>query len=116
MVGSVSTSEADDLAAQAAELGLPPEEQSRLQQMGQRYIEVLEENWTAVSVYARCQSTVVGLSGVSGVRLLHLGVSAQEAEAAVRMLRVPRREWPDVLQRVQVMSAAAANHLNGRRA
>lgn len=114
MVGSVSTSEADDLAAQAAELGLPPEEQSRLQGMGQAFIEVLEENWTAVSVYARCQSTVIAVAGMNGGRLVHLGVSAQEAEAAVRLLRVPRREWPDVLARVQVMSAAAANHLNRR--
>lgn len=84
--------------------------------MGEDAIEVLEENWTAVQVYARCQGTVVAVSGMNGGRLVHLGVSAQEAGAAVRLLRVPRREWPDVLARVQVMSAAAANYSNGRRA
>ncbi len=87
-----------------------------MQEMGEDEIEVLEENWTAVGVYARCQLSVVAVSGMTGGRLVYLGVTAQETEAAARMLKVPRREWPDVLGRVRVMSAAAAEYLNNRRA
>lgn len=84
--------------------------------MSEGVVEVFDENWTAVQVYVRCQMTVIAVAGIGGGRLIYRGVSAQEAGAAARLLRVPRREWPDVLARVQIMGAAAANYLNDRRA
>lgn len=73
-------------------------------------IEVLECNWTAVQVYLRCQMTTI--AGMSGAVLL--GVSASEAMASARMLRVPVREWPETIDGVQVLASLVAKIENGK--
>lgn len=58
-------------------------------------IEVLAENWWAVQVYHRCQPLIV--AGAAGA--MFLGVSAQEIEAACRVLGVrARRTLSDKVQ------------------
>lgn len=73
-------------------------------------IEVLECNWTAVQVYLRCQQTM--LASMSGVA--YLGVSASEAMASARMLRVPVLEWPDTIDGVQMLAGYVANIENAK--
>jgi len=75
-------------------------------------IEVLDCNWTAVQVYLRCQQTM--LAGMSGVA--YLGVSASEAMASARMLRVPVREWPDTLDGAQSLAGMVAKIENDKAA
>lgn len=73
-------------------------------------IEVLAPNWWGVNVYMRCQQTL--LSGMSGG--VFLGVSAQEVRAAASMLRVPAREWPDVIDTAQALAGMVAKIENDR--
>ena len=73
-------------------------------------IEVLDCNWTAVQVYLRCQQTM--LAGMSGVA--YLGVSASEAMASARMLRAPVREWPELIDSVQMLAGHVANIENAK--
>lgn len=75
-------------------------------------IEVLAENESAVQVYLRCQQTM--LAGMSGAVIL--GVSASEAMASARMLRVPVREWPDVIDGVQLLASLVAKIENDKAA
>ena len=75
-------------------------------------IEVLECNWTAVQTYLRCQLTVV--SGMAGVVIC--GVSASEVMASARMLRVPVREWPEVIDAVQLLAGMVAKIENEKMA
>jgi len=75
-------------------------------------IEVLECNWTAVQAYMRCQQTM--LSGMAGVA--YLGVSASEAMASARMLRVHPREWPDLIDAVQMLAGYVAKIENEKMA
>jgi len=71
---------------------------------------VWPENMSAVLVYLRCQSTTV--AGFSGAFIL--GVSAVEALAAARMLRIPVREWPEVLDGVQLLASHVAKIENDK--
>lgn len=73
-------------------------------------IEVLACNWTAVQVFQRCQITTV--ASMSGAVLL--GVSASEAMAGARMLRVPVAEWPDLIDGVQMLAGHVANIENAK--
>jgi hypothetical protein len=66
--------------------------------------EVLECNWWPVQVYLRCQQTM--LSGMAGAVLL--GVSAVEVRAVCSLMRVPRCEWPDVLDGAQALAGMVA--------
>jgi energy-converting hydrogenase Eha subunit G len=75
-------------------------------------IEVLDDNASAVQVYLRCQQTM--LAGMSGAVIL--GVSASEAMASARMLRVPVREWPDVIDGVQQLASLVAKIENAKAA
>lgn len=75
-------------------------------------IEVLECNWTAVQVYLRCQQTV--LSGMGGAA--YLGVSASEAMASARMLRVRPPEWPELIDSVQMLASMVARIENEKMA
>lgn len=67
-------------------------------------VEVLADHWNGVQVYLRCQQTM--LAGMGGGALV--GVSAQEVRAAAIMLRVPSREWPDVIDTAQELAALVA--------
>ena len=67
-------------------------------------IEVLAENWHAVQAYVRCQHTM--LAGMGGA--VYLGVSSQEVRAAASMLRIPSREWPDVIDGAQALASKIA--------
>jgi hypothetical protein len=71
-------------------------------------IEVLEGNWQTVSVFQRCKLDLVG----GGMGIWWHGVAATEVLAVCRMLRVPRVEWGDVLDGVQVMAAIVAKERN----
>ena len=71
---------------------------------------VWPENMSAVLVYLRCQSTTV--AGFSGAFIL--GVSAAEALAAARMLRIPAREWPEVIDGVQLLASHVAKIENDK--
>lgn len=62
---------------------------------------MLDENWTAVEVFCVCTPTVAGLGVV-------VGISTAEIASAVRLLRVPRREWPDVVRQVHFMGRCLA--------
>lgn len=73
-------------------------------------IEVLECNWAAVQVYLRCQQTV--LSGMGGAA--YLGVSASEVMASARMLRAHPREWPDLIDGVQMLAGYVAKIENDK--
>lgn len=64
-------------------------------------LEVLEENWTAVGVFGVCTPTLAGFGVV-------VGISTCEIAAAVRLLRVPRAEWPDVVRQVHFMGRCLA--------
>ncbi len=66
-----------------------------------REIEVLDENWTAVEVFLVCVPAVAGMGGV-------VGIATTEIAAAVRLLRVPRAEWPDVVRQVHFMGRCLA--------
>lgn len=78
-------------------------------------IEVLEPNWPAVRVYMACTWTVVPLSTMERVRLVHHGITASETRAACELLRIPRASWEDIRQRVQIMARAAGKVLNRSR-
>jgi len=71
---------------------------------------VLADNWTTVSVYSNCQLTFVG--GAGGA--VCMGVSALEMEAAMRMRRLPRKEWQQVAAGVQLMGRVAATAINAK--
>lgn len=52
-------------------------------------------------MFGVCTPTVAGLGVV-------VGIAAQEIAAAVRLLRVPRAEWPDVARQVHFMGRCLA--------
>ncbi len=73
-------------------------------------VEVLVCNWHAVQTYMRCQPTM--LAGMSGAVIL--GVSASEAMAAARMLRVPPKRWPAVIDGAQTLASMVAKIENAK--
>lgn len=73
-------------------------------------VEVLAGNWHAVQVYLRCQQTM--LAGMSGAVLV--GVSASEVMACARMLRVPERRWPAVIDGAQLLGSLIAKVENDK--
>ena len=73
-------------------------------------VEVLECNWWPVQVYLRCQQTM--LSGMAGAVLL--GVSAVEIRAVCSLMRVPRSDWPDVLDGAQALAGMVAKVENDK--
>ena len=73
-------------------------------------VEVLAGNWHAVQVYMRCQPTMI--AGMSGAVIL--GVSASEAMASARMLRVPERRWPGVIDGAQALASLVAKIENDK--
>ncbi len=75
-------------------------------------VEVLVCNWHAVQTYMRCQPTM--LAGMSGAVIL--GVSASEAMAAARMLRVPPKRWPSVIDGAQALGSMVAKIENEKSA
>jgi len=75
-------------------------------------VEVLVCNWHAVQAYMRCQPTM--LAGMSGAVIL--GVSASEAMASARMLRVPPRKWPAVIDGAQALGSMVAKIENAKSA
>lgn len=62
-------------------------------------IEVLECNWTTVTIWTHCIPAYAGM----GQRV---GIPATEVRTALLVMRVPRAEWPDVLAGVRVMDRA----------
>ena len=75
-------------------------------------IDVWPEYMEAVQVYLRCQPTM--LAGMSGAVIL--GVSASEAMAAARMLRVPPKRWPAVIDGAQLLGSLVAKIENEKSA
>lgn len=75
-----------------------------------RKLMVLRCNWSAVRAYLRCQQTM--LAGMGGAA--YMGVSATEVRAAVSMLRIPAREWPDVIDGAQTLAGMVAKIENDK--
>ncbi|WP_296280547.1 DUF1799 domain-containing protein [Pseudoxanthomonas sp.] len=74
-------------------------------------VEVLEDNWSTVEVFGRCQPNwIVGLGGAS-----YAGITATEIEAACRLLQIPTAQWPDISQGVRVMALASAEEYRQKR-
>lgn len=73
-------------------------------------LEVLAENWQAVEVFGHCQMTWMG-GGMGGV--LALGITAQEAQAAIQMFGI-HQQVAEVFSQVIEMGREAASALNGR--
>lgn len=69
---------------------------------------VLPQNWIVYQAWTLCQQTVVGMSGTL------LGIPAQEAQAACRILQAPRTEWVRITEGVQLMGLVAAGLHNKR--
>lgn len=89
---------------------------ARFEALAPVVIDVLEPNWIAVNVYMRCQQTVTSLSSMQSARTMYHGISAAEAEAAMRAMAVPRARRGETLAQVQSMGSIAANVLNERSA
>ena len=60
-------------------------------------------------MFQRCQLTFTGMGEC-------IGLSALEAESAARMMRVPRRRHPGLLDDLQIMAAATVRAMNSRKA
>lgn len=73
-------------------------------------VRVFPENAEAVKVYSRCQWSVE-VAGMSG-QAIYTGITAQEIEAACRLLRIPAGRWEEVSQGVRIMANAAGPVLN----
>jgi hypothetical protein len=71
-------------------------------------IEVWYTHLSAVNVFMRSKAPImVGMSGG-----YHDVVSGQEVESVCRMLRIPRAEWFEILDDVQLMSSISARIKN----
>ena len=66
--------------------------------------------WATVEVFEHCELDVV--AGGFGVQ--YKGISAREVHAACTLLRIPRHDWPDMVQDVQCMGRAVARAFNAR--
>lgn len=62
---------------------------------------MLDENVSAVDAFLVCTPVIAGLGGVAGI-------AATEVAAAVRLLRIPRAEWPTVARKVHCMGRCLA--------
>ena len=80
--------------------GAPAEVLARLEDTATpSNIEVLECNWTTVTIWTHCIPAFAGM----GQRV---GIPAAEVRAALLLFRIPRLEWPEVLLGVRVMDRA----------
>jgi len=70
------------------------------------------ENWTIARAFRDCEWTLAGV-GVGPV--VHAGIAGAEIESICRLQHVPRREWPDVLLGIRLMTAAARPILNAKK-
>lgn len=75
-------------------------------------VEVLTENVETVAVYSRCQWTVIS-AGMAGA-VIETGISAQEIEAACRLMQIPPGRWAAIAEGVRIMANAAAPIRNKR--
>jgi Phage related hypothetical protein (DUF1799) len=71
---------------------------------------VWEENWLAVSVFVGLRTQWRLHVGMGGA--IYQGLDYMAVEAALRLQRVPRRDWPALFDDLQVMEAAALPLLN----
>lgn len=62
-------------------------------------VDVLEENWDTVQVFMQCRPQ--WLTGFHAP--VYAGVTAQELEAALRLLQIPSTDHPDVISGIRVM-------------
>lgn len=79
-----------------------------------RYIGVLEENWTAVAVFQLClfeEQTVVGATKAVSIAI---GIRTAEVLAVCELLDLSKDERSDVLAKVRLMSNTAVRYLNNR--
>lgn len=74
-------------------------------------IDVWACNVDALAVFRSCSMACVG-AGMGGV--VWLGVTASETRAALAILRVARRDWPDIAEDVRYMGAEVAHERNQR--
>lgn len=97
----------DDLVAQGWDDESIAEERAEAEQLAEpRYIR--PENWPTVLVFCRCTWTkVIGFTHVEWI-----GISAQEVLAAAQLLRIPRKDWPEVQAGIALMVDAALPLLN----
>ena len=65
-------------------------------------VDVLEDNAETVDVFLSCQLSFVGMAGVC------LGLSATEADAAMRLHRIPGSRRRDVWAGLQLMGRTQA--------
>lgn len=62
---------------------------------------MLDENEWAVAAFLVCTPVIAGLGSVAGI-------AATEVASAVRLLRIPRAEWPAVARKVHYMGRCLA--------
>lgn len=70
-------------------------------------VRVWKENWDSVQVFVRCSWNRV----VAGDRLVSTGIATTEIEAVARLLGIPRRRLPQVLDDVRQMVGVALPEL-----
>jgi hypothetical protein len=63
-----------------------------------------------VEVFQCCQLTIS-----AGMAVFVQGFSAAEIESACRLLRIPRRDRPQLLADLMLMGKAAADYMNKQR-
>jgi hypothetical protein len=71
-------------------------------------IEVWWINWNIVEVFRVCQPQIIG-----GMGVWWQGVGAGEVYSGCKLLRIPSREWPEVVAGVQYMARVVADYRNG---
>jgi hypothetical protein len=71
-------------------------------------IDVLACNWTTVDMFRGCQLSFVGGAG----RAICMGIAATEIHAALQLRCLPRRQWPEVAQGIQLMGRMSASTIN----
>lgn len=75
---------------------------------------VWPENWMTIQVFVRLNTQWRRhLDGMSGANIW-IGLRYDAAEVVMRMLAIPRREWPDTFERLTLLEATALPLLNDK--
>lgn len=103
------------MARDAERMGAPPEVVASLRQPAEPDdCWIWPENWVAVQVFRRLRTQWLReYDGMNG-RELYYGLRYEAVEPTLRLLRIPRREWPDTFDRLDVLESAALPLLNQR--
>lgn len=75
-------------------------------------VEVLKPNYNTVIVYMR-SSWVINYIVGDKVLMVHETITSEEILSSATLLRIPRKEWPEILDNLRLyMIPAARNVLN----